>query len=30
MSVHDTVESIDFKKPRTVADDRGDPETLLQ
>jgi hypothetical protein len=30
MSVRNTVESIDFKKPRTAAADHGDPETLLQ
>jgi len=30
MSVRNTVESIDFEKPRAVADDEGDPETLLQ
>jgi hypothetical protein len=30
MSVRNTVESIDFKQPRTIAGDHGDPETLLQ
>ena len=30
MSVRNTVESIDVRKPCTVADDHGDPETLLQ
>jgi len=30
MSVRNNVESIDFKKPRVVADDHGDPEILLQ
>ena len=30
MSIRNTVESMDFKKPRTVANDRDDPEILLQ
>jgi len=29
VSVRNTVESIDFKQPRTVAGDHGDPEILL-
>jgi hypothetical protein len=30
MSVRNTVETIDFEKPRAVADDHGDPMIRLQ